>query len=59
MRVLELIKILQQLPLDLDVTIDTDDGLKGNFMEIKGIRAIKNVLGTFVVIDADIKYNKN
>lgn len=59
MIVLELIKILQQFPLDLDVTIDTDDGFEGNYMEIRNVREIKNVLGSFIVIDADVKYNKN
>lgn len=54
MNVKTLIAQLLTMPMDAEVTLDTDDGLEGNYMPVLGASQKLTLMGEFVVLDADI-----
>ena len=54
MNVRELIEELQKYARDLQVAIDVDDGLKGNYKDVFKIKVITNAIGApFLAIESD------
>jgi len=54
MKVKDLIKELLDLPPDADVVIDTDDGMTGNYHELRRVDKKTNGAGEmFVVLNND------
>lgn len=54
MTVHDLINKLYAMPQDAEVTLDIDDGLAGNYMPVLGVSQKTTIMGSFVVIDADV-----
>lgn len=56
MKVWQMLRALQDLPRDLDVTVDVDDGIQSNYQDVLHVRLMQpSGMEPFVVIDSDFK----